>query len=81
MTKAAYFHSTDDFVHQLGPLVLVGHLLELVLPGHLCHDRVDGDGQHHDGHAGKDGGAQLLVHEVAAKGDLQRGGPVEEDTA
>jgi len=42
----------------------------LVLPGHLGHDCVDGDGEDHDGHPGEDGSVQLLVHEVAAEGNL-----------
>jgi len=43
------------------------NLLELITSGQFSHDRVDWDGEDHDGHAGEDGRAQLLVHEVAAE--------------
>jgi hypothetical protein len=69
-TNASHLDSSNDFVHEFGPLVLVLHLLELVSSGEPGHDRVDGDGQDHDGHTREDGGPQLLVHEETAKCDL-----------
>ena len=67
--------TSNDFVHEFRPLVLVLHLLQLVPSGEPGHDRVDGDGQDHDGHARENGGTQLLVHEVTAERDLQRSRP------
>ena len=47
----------------------------MITSGQLCDDRVDGDGEDHDGHPREDGRAQFLVHEVAAECNLERCGP------